>query len=705
VDYFEVAFSAYTGQIIIRNVSKDFEEKYSNIYECVDCHIKYEKPEQKLFAFNNPKGACPECQGSGQVYGIDENLVIPDKTLSLREQCITPYRAPSTAGIYQAMIKICSKYNVPVDVPYKELTPKQKELIWNGKDNYFGINEYFNYVESKNYKIQNRLIISKYRGMAQCRSCGGSRLKLSARQVFVNDKNIPEIVNMSILELYDFWNTIKLTDFEKKATELILSELISRTKMLIDIGLEYLTLSRSCQTLSGGEYQRINLSTALGYTLVGTLYVLDEPSIGMHPRDTKRLLDILYRLRNIGNTIVVVEHDPDIIQNADFIIDMGEGAGSNGGNIISAGTYNDLINNKQSLTAKYLNKEIKIDIPATRRRVGNKKITIIEPTENNLKIDKCEIPLHNFVVFTGVSGSGKSTLVNDVLYSGILEYKGIMTKSMKLGKYKRITGIENIVEIEMVDQGPLGRSTRSTPVTYMKIFDAIRDIFAQTQAAQQLGMKAGYFSFNVVGGRCEECEGEGFVNIDMQFLPDVKVVCESCGGTRYKKEIREVLYRGKSIVDVLDMTVDDAYQHFLGITRIETQLKLLQNVGLGYLKLGQPSSTLSGGESQRVKLASHIDMSDRTNCLYIFDEPTTGLHLDDISKLIYAINKLIDAGNSALIIEHNLSIISVADWIIDLGPDAGNNGGRIVGQGTPEYIAKLDTHTGRALAKYMMENK
>ena len=703
VDSLEVAFSAGTGHIIIKNITKNFQERYSNIYECSTCKIKYEEPEQRLFAFNNPKGACPSCQGAGTVYGIDENLVVPDKTLTLRQHCIHPYRTPATAGVYQSMLKVCNKYDVPIDVSYKDLTSKQKEIIWNGKENYFGIVEYFNYVESKNYRIQNRLIISKYRGLALCRNCGGSRLKLSARQVFINSINIPTIVDMPISDLYDFLCSIKLNDYEKKATELILTELIARTKMLIDIGLEYLSLSRSCQTLSGGEYQRINLSTALGSTLVGTLYVLDEPSIGMHQKDTERLLSILYRLRNIGNTIVVVEHDPEIIRNADFIIDIGPGAGINGGSIVSAGSYNDLMNNEKSLTAKYLNSEIKIDIPTNRRPLGNKKITITEPSENNLKMNKCSIPLHNFVVLTGVSGSGKSTLVNDVLYAGILEHKGRITKDMKLGKFKEMEGITNIHGVEMVDQSPLGRSTRSTPVTYIKAFDHIREVFAQTQAAQQLGLKPGYFSFNVSGGRCEECEGEGYVNIDMQFLPDVKVVCESCGGTRYKKEINDILYKDKSIVNVLEMNVDEAIQHFKGVVKIENKLQLLQSVGLGYLKLGQSSSTLSGGESQRVKLASHIDTFEQSNYLYIFDEPTTGLHLDDIAKLINAINKLIDTGNSVLIIEHNLSIMSVADWIIDLGPEAGNNGGLIVGEGTPENITKLDTHTGKALAQYFKE--
>ena len=704
IDSLEVAFSAGTGQIVIRNISKNFEEKFSNTYECADCEIKYDELDQKLFAFNSPKGACPDCLGTGFMFGIDENLVIPDKTLSLKDQCIHPYRSPGTAGVYQVMLKVCDKYNVPINVPYKELTPKQKEIIWKGKDNYFGLEEYFKFVESKNYKIQNQLIHSRYRGMAVCRTCGGSRLKVSARQVFVNGKNIPDIVSMPISELYIFLNNILLTDYEKKATELILSELIARTKMLIDIGLEYLTLSRSCQTLSGGEYQRINLSTALGSSLVGTLYVLDEPSIGMHQRDTERLLNILFRLRNIGNTIVVVEHDPDIIRNADFILDVGLGAGTNGGNIVSAGSFDDLLTNKKSLTAKYLNKELKIDIPTKRRPVGKKKITVFGATENNLKIDRCDIPLYNFVVLTGVSGSGKSSLVDDVLYTAILDDIGLITKDMKLGKFEKIIGVDNINGIEMVNQTPIGRSSRSTPVTYIKAFDYIREIFAQTQAARQLGLKAGYFSFNVAGGRCEECEGDGYVNVDMQFLPDVRIVCESCGGTRYKKDVRDILHKGKSIVDVLDMTVNEGMEHFKGITKVENKLKLLQDVGLGYLKLGQPSSTLSGGESQRVKLAAHIDTSERSNYLYIFDEPTTGLHLDDISKLIHAINKLIDAGNSVLIIEHNLSVISVADWIIDLGPEAGHNGGKIVGQGTPENIAKLDTHTGKALAKYFKEN-
>jgi excinuclease ABC subunit A len=704
IDSLEVANNASGGKITIRNLTESIDIKFSSVYECADCDIKYELPEPKLFAFNSPKGACPTCQGLGIYFGIDENLVIPDESLSIEDQCVHPYRTPATISVQRELIKTAQKYNIPTDVPYSELTQIQKDFIWDGKDNYFGINGYFKFLETKTYKIQNRYVLAKYQGMTTCMKCGGSRLKQSARQVYIYGKNIPELVNMQMSELYDYIANLPLSKYEFSASEQILFELKARIKMLLDIGLDYLTLSRSCQTLSGGEYQRINLSTALGSSLVGTLYVLDEPSIGMHPKDTDRLLQILFRLKNLGNTIVVVEHDPAIIANADFIIDMGVGAGNSGGNIVSSGSFDDLLKSEESLTAMYFNNHKRIDIPQNRRTPSENKITISGARENNLKIDKLSIPLGCLTVVTGVSGSGKSSLVHNILYSGVMHAWGRTLKDKSIGKFDLIDGVDFVDGIELVDQTPIGKSSRSTPATYMKVFDYIRDLYCQTQAAKQLGLKSGYFSFNIPGGRCEVCEGDGYVNIDMQFLPDIKVVCESCGGDRYKKEVKEILYNEKTIIDVLEMSVDEALEHFVGITRIENKLKIMQDVGLGYLKLGQPSSALSGGEAQRIKLASHIDSSGSNNFLYIFDEPTTGLHLDDISKLINAINQLVDAGNSVLIIEHNLHIMSMADWIIDLGPDAGNRGGEVVGEGTPEQIATKTTHTGLALKEFLDAN-
>lgn len=700
-DSVEIALNAGFGKMFAKNITQNIISNFSSVYECADCNIQYEIPEPRLFAFNSPRGACPHCQGLGQAFGIDENLVIPDKSLSLEENCIAPYRMPSTAMVFKEMIAVCQNNNIPTNIPYSELTDSHKELIWEGKEKYFGLNGYFNYLETKSHKLQNRLIVSRYRGMATCLKCNGSRIRESGRQVFIYGKNIPEIVNMPISELYEFIKNLPLNDYEHQATEQIMLELNSRIKMLLDIGLDYLTLARNCQTLSGGEYQRINLSTALGSSLVGTLYVLDEPSIGMHPRDTERLLQILFRLRNLGNTIVVVEHDPEIIKNADFVIDVGIGAGIEGGNIISQGTFDDLLANKESLTAQYFNNEKNIVVPNQRRAITSEKITVLDAAENNLKIPKISIPLNTITVITGVSGSGKSSFVYNVLYAGIRQYQGKAPDDLLVGKFTDLQGYDLIGGVELVDQSPIGRSSRSTPATYLKIYDTIRELFSQTQAAVQLGLKPGYFSFNVPGGRCEVCEGEGYVNIDMQFLPDLKILCEACNGERFKKEVKNIIYKGKNIVEVLDMTVDEAAKHFKGVHKIEDKFKTLQDVGLGYLKLGQSSSALSGGEAQRIKLASHIEASVHTNILYIFDEPTTGLHLDDISNLISSLNNLVDRGNTVLIIEHNLNIMSIADWIIDLGPEAGNRGGEIVAEGTPEQIATVDSHTGKALKNFL----
>lgn len=704
VDSVELALNVGKGRIIVRNLTKDIEKKYSIFFECTDCNKTYKEPDVNLFSFNNPKGACTFCNGLGKGFNYSEDLLIPDKNLSLQEKAVAPFRYPSTEKLQKVFIEMCLANNIPIDKPYSSLSPSQKEMIWQGKGKFIGILGYLNYLDRKNYKIQNRVIASRYKATTTCMYCGGSRLSESARQAFINGENIPSLSKMHIADLNIFLKNITLNEYEKLASEQILLELISRTQMLCDIGLEYLTLSRESHTLSGGEFQRINLSSALASSLIGTLYILDEPSIGLHQQDTEKLINIIYNLRNIGNTIIVVEHDPEIISKADFILDMGPGAGNFGGEIVYSGNYENLLKCEKSVTARAIKNMNNADnFPHKSKEpkfTKKNKITIIDATENNLKIKKLDIPLNCITVVTGVSGSGKSTLVNDVIYPGIKQSHGTLTCKLTVGAFKEIIGCENIDDVEMIDQLPIGRSSRSTPVTYLNIFDDIRDVFAATPLAKQLGYKPGYFSFNVPGGRCETCEGQGYIEIDMQFLPDIKVACETCEGTRYKKEIRSILYKDKSIVDVLNMTIDEALILFADTPKITNKLQLLSDVGVGYLKLGQSSNLLSGGEAQRIKLAAHINLASNKKTMYIFDEPTTGLHLADIDKLKNAIQHLINLGNSVLIIEHNLSIISFADWIIDLGPGAGKKGGTVVGEGSPKKIAKLNTATGKVLNNF-----
>jgi len=699
IDSVETAFNTGQGRCAVLNDTTKSLRKFSNIYECADCGFVYEEPEPRLFSFNNPKGACPHCQGFGRTMGIDEDLVVPNKSLSIGKDAIYPLKSPSFIKFRQELFDACRRNEIDLSKPYNELTEKELKVIWDGDALYGGVNGFFKMLEENNYKVQYRIILSKYRGFTRCKHCGGARLRTSARQVFVGGKNIPEIIQLPLEKLLDFFQKLELTDYQKQVSEQILQEIVKRLQLLVDIGLGYLTLSRLTHTLSGGESQRINLATALGSALVGTLYVLDEPSQGLHPRDTDRLVNILFKLRNIGNTIVVVEHDPDIIRKADYIIDIGPRAGSFGGEIVFSGTYDEMIKSENSLTALYLSGKVKIPLPQQRRKISNGGITFFNVKHNNLDIEKITFPLNAFVVVTGVSGSGKSSLVYNVLYAGLKKQSGL--PSSEVGQFSKVAGSEKIKFVEMVDQSNIGISTRSTPATYTKVFDTIREVFAQTQAARQLGLRPGYFSFNVPGGRCDVCEGEGYVTVDMQFLPDVRLVCEACGGTRYKKEARNIYYNGKNIVDVLNMTVDEAAVFFYDHPKIVNKLGILQKVGLGYLKLGQSSSMLSGGESQRIKLATHLDSSVEGHTLFIFDEPTTGLHLDDISKLLTAMQELVEQGHSVVVIEHNLHIIAAADWIIDLGPEAGELGGRIVAEGPPERIAKAkNSHTGEYLRKF-----
>lgn len=700
-DSLEAAFRlSESGRIIIKNIDSGIQFKYSSNYECPDCEIIYQEVQPRLFSFNNPFGACPSCQGFGKTIGIDEDLVIPDSSKSIRKGAIHAFHTPTAAENLRNLIIEATKINLPLDEPIQNLNEEQIRFLWEGGGEYIGLDGYFTELEEKNYKMQNRVTLARYRGYTLCKACSGSRLRTSARRVFVGGKNIPELIKLSISELKLFFDNLKLNENQLSIVSQVLKELQWRLKLLYDIGLHYLTLERLSHTLSGGESQRINLSTALGSSLVGTLYVLDEPSIGLHPRDTNRLLSILYNLRNLGNTIVVVEHDPDIIRSADYIIDMGPHAGEFGGEVVFSGSKKELLESSVSLTGAYLTGRKSIEIPKVRSIGSSKKIILKKPRKHNLQIERVDIPLGCMTVVTGVSGSGKSTLIKDILYTAMT--KTISGASDSRKNYDSILGTEYIGAVELVDQTPIGRSSRSTPATYTKIFDFIRDLFASTQAAKQFGLKPGYFSFNVEGGRCDVCEGEGAVTVDMQFLPDVRLECEACKGTRYKKEARSILFRGKSIVDVLDMTVDEARVFFADENRIEKRLRTLSDVGLDYLRLGQPATMLSGGEAQRLKLAIHLDAPKLSDTMFIFDEPTTGLHLDDISKLLACMRRLTEKGHSVLIIEHNLNVMAASDWIIDIGPEAGQNGGKVVATGTPEDISvKFKTHTSQALRKFL----
>lgn len=698
IDSIETAFAQGNGRIMIRNITKSLSKKFSIEYECPDCEIIYKEPEPRLFSFNNPYGACPVCQGFGRTVDIDEDLVIPDKSKSLRQGALHPFRTNSYANILNEILEAAVKSNISIDKPIRDFTPEEMDFLWNGNENFWGLNAYFKYLEEKNYKVQNRVMLARYRGFTNCKACGGSRIRTSARQVFVAGKNIPELIRMSLNKLHNFFESIQLSDYEWKVVGQVVKYVKWRLQLLIDIGLHYLTLDRLTHTLSGGELQRIYLSNALGSSLVGTLFVLDEPSIGLHHRDTDRLLKILFKLRDAGNTIIVVEHDPDIIKAGDFIVDLGPGAGEFGGKVVFSGSYKDLLKAKDSLTAQYITGKKQIKIRKSKHEPKG-FIKIYKAQQHNLKIDYLEIPLGQMTVITGVSGSGKSTLVHDVVYRGL--YNISIHNEATTTAYERVFVDGFFSKVELVDQNPIGKSTRSTLATYSKVFDLIREVFAATPLAKQLGLKPGYFSFNVPGGRCETCEGEGFITVDMQFLPDVLLECEDCKGTRYKKEAKNILYNDKSIVDVLNMSVDEAIEFFANEPKIVQKLKIYQEIGLGYVRLGQSSTMLSGGESQRIKLASYIEQGDVSDYVFIFDEPTTGLHLDDIAKLLNCLHKLVDAGNTVIIIEHNLYVISSADWVIDLGPEAGEEGGRVVAKGQPETLPKIhSSHTGKALQEF-----
>lgn len=697
-DSLEICFNE-SGEAVTLT-TEGFQMKFSENFICSYDGTVYQEPEPALFSFNSPFGACPTCQGFGNITGIDFDLVIPNQLLSLEEGAIEPFTKPNQEWAQKEMLKFAKKAGIPTNTPFIELTEAQKEMIWKGADGWRGVLGFFRWLENKKYKLHIRVFLAKYRGYKTCPDCSGGRLRQEARDVKIAGKSLPEVVSFSVAEAKEFFDRLKLSPEQEKIAERLLSEIRRRLKFLYDVGLEYLTLDRLASTLSGGESQRIQLATSLGSSLVGALYVLDEPSIGLHPRDNERLIKIMKNLRDIGNTVLVVEHDEEIICSADKIIDLGPLAGELGGNVVFEGTLKELMQSENSLTAKYLRGETRIKAPSQRRKPTNRKLKIIGAREHNLKNIDVEIPLDMFVCVTGVSGSGKSTLVYDVLYAGLKKLKGEWQG--KVGLFKEIQGNELIDDVILVDQSPIGKTPRSNPATYLKIYDAIRELFASTMTARARNYDTSHFSFNVPGGRCETCQGSGTVTIEMQFLADVELTCEECHGTRFKSEILEVYYKGKNIHEVLQMTVREAISFFKETPKIVNRLKVLDAIGLGYLRLGQSATTLSGGEAQRIKLAAHLMQKNNSRLLYIFDEPTTGLHFEDVKKLLSAFRILVEEGASLLVIEHNLEVIKTADYVIDLGPEGGILGGYVVATGTPEEIAENKASlTGKYLASVL----
>jgi excinuclease ABC subunit A len=708
------------GEVIFQTAPREPEAaqtlRFAQRFECKRCNLRLEEPEPRLFSFNNPYGACPRCQGFGNTIDFDLDLVIPDKTRTIAEGPVEPWTKPKYRPLQAELKRFAKQRGIPMDVPWAELDPEQQQVIIDGEGRYMGVRGFFAHLERKKYKLHVRVFLSRYRGYSQCSTCGGTRLRPEARQVKIAGKDICEICALTVEKARQFFDTLTLTPQEAAIADKLLQEIRERLTFLNDVGLEYLTLDRLAATLSGGEAQRIQLATSLGSRLVGTLYVLDEPSIGLHSRDTHRLIHILHGLRDLGNTILVVEHDPEIMLASDRILDLGPGAGENGGKVIAAGTYEQIKRAPTSLTGRYLAQELRIQPPNQRRQPGAHKLRIIGASAHNLKAIDVTIPLGMIVAITGVSGSGKSTLVHDVLYQALAAIKRQANGSGPApGALEHLEGAEWIDEVVLVDQSPIGRTPRSNPVTYIKAFDAIRELFASLPEAHKRGYSAGHFSFNIPGGRCETCQGDGTITVEMQFLADVELICEECKGTRYKPQVLEVRYRGKNIHEVLNLTVREALHFFASVPKLTEKLRVLEEVGLGYLRLGQSATTLSGGEAQRMKLAAHLqprnslrtpqDGKRRHRTLYIFDEPTTGLHFDDVSKLLAAFRRLIEAGGSVLVIEHNLDVIKTADWIIDLGPEGGERGGYVVDAGTPETISKnANSYTGKFLAQMLKGN-
>jgi len=674
--------------------------KFSEGFECKYDGTVYATPEPRLFSFNNPFGACPTCQGFGNTIGLDLDLVIPNPGLSLSEGAIEPWTKPQYDWAQAELKKFCKSERIPMNVAFNQLTRPQQRAVINGKNGWGGVRGFFDWLDTKKYKLHVRVFLSKYRGYTRCPDCDGSRLRQEARDVRVGGRTLPEVSALSIKDAAAFFEALELLPEQAAIADRVLFEIRRRLKFLVEVGLDYLTLDRLASTLSGGEAQRIQLATNLGSSLVGALYVLDEPSIGLHPRDNDRLIRLLQNLRDIGNTVLVVEHDAEMMRSADHILDIGPSAGELGGRLIYEGDFPGLYGASQSLTGRYLRGEAEIKEPKHRRALHLKQLKVRGASEHNLKAINVDVPLNMLVCVTGVSGSGKSTLIHDCIYAGLKKESGEWQGHV--GAFQKIEGTQHVDEVILVDQSPIGRTPRSNPVTYIKVYDAIREAFANTREAKAHGLDPSHFSFNVPGGRCEVCQGDGTVTVEMQFLADVELVCEECKGTRFKQQILDVRYRGKNIHDVLNMTVREAITFFREVNKITNRLRLLDDVGLGYLRLGQSATTLSGGEAQRVKLAAHLSKRAGAKTLYIFDEPTTGLHFDDINKLLAAFRALIDAGGSLLVIEHNLDVIKTADYVIDLGPEGGEAGGHVVATGTPEEIMQSkESYTGKYLREYL----
>jgi len=697
-DAVQTAFFEGKGFCYLQELNSDKKYSYSNNFELDG--ITFLEPNVHLFSFNNPYGACPVCEGYGNIIGIDEELVIPNTALSVYENALYPWRGESMGWYRDELVKNAYKFDFPIHKPFFQLSDEQKEIVWTGNEYFQGLNAFFKELEEKNYKIQNRVMLSRYRGKTKCYSCKGKRLRIEASYVKIGGKTISDLVDLSIQKLVVFFKELQLNEFDTKVGKRLLLEINNRLKFLEEVGLNYLTLNRNSASLSGGESQRINLATSLGSSLVGSMYILDEPSIGLHPKDTERLINVLISLRDLGNTVIVVEHDEDIMKAADMIIDIGPEAGTFGGNLVAQGTFEEILKS-DSLTAQYLNGEMEITVPRNRRKWAN-YIEILGARENNLQNVDVKFPLEVLTVITGVSGSGKSTLVKKILFPAM--QKKIDGVGEKAGHFTEMRGYyHKIQHIEYVDQNPIGRSSRSNPVTYIKAYDDIRDLFSKEKLAKIRGYQPKHFSFNVDGGRCETCKGEGSINVEMVFMADVQLPCDTCNGKRFKKEILEIYFEGKNIDDILTMTIDDAVAFFEQAkqAKITQKLKPLQDVGLGYVQLGQSSSTLSGGEAQRIKLASFlVKGTTKEKALFVFDEPTTGLHFHDIKKLLASFDALIEKGHSIIVIEHNLDLIKCADYIIDLGPEGGENGGQILAVGTPEEIVK---NKNSVTAKYLKE--
>ena len=707
-DSIEICYREGQGEAILEflpDANRPLERlTFNERFECKNDGTVYQEPEPRLFSFNNPFGACARCQGFGNTIDFDLNLVVPDSGKSLEEGAIEPWSKPRYRALHQGLRQWARDRAVPLNVPWRQLTAEQRRLVLEGDPEHAfeGVKGFFTWLERKKYKLHVRVFLSRYRGYATCPDCGGTRLRAEARAVRIAGHSITELCKLTVKEARAFFSSLALSETQNKVAEKILEEIRTRLQFLDEVGLDYLTLDRLTSTLSGGESQRIQLATSLGSHLVGALYVLDEPSIGLHPRDTQRLIDILKSLRDLGNTVLVVEHDPDTIRAADRVIDLGPGAGELGGRLLFSGSYDAMLAEHRSLTGRYLSGELNIPVPNVRHKPSGKFLRLKGASLHNLQNVDLMLPLGMLTVVTGVSGSGKSTLVHDVLYRALAAKRSGASVSEFC---ERLEGDQHLSEVVIVDQSPIGRTPRSNPATYLKAFDSIREVFAATPDAKRRGFTAGHFSFNVPGGRCETCQGDGTVTVEMQFLADVELICEECRGTRFKTSVLDVRYRGKNIHDVLQMTAREALAFFTGVPKVVSKLRVLNEIGLGYLRLGQSATTLSGGEAQRLKLASYLSRTENHGVLYILDEPTTGLHFEDIAKLLAAFRKLLESGSSLLVIEHNLDVIKSADWLVDLGPEGGDQGGKIVATGTPEQIARNShSHTGRFLSRVLAAN-